>query len=115
MSSFNFYRPRFNKYGAKKTEYNGRKYDSKAEAGLAREIDLMIRAGEVQKVQPQQTFVLYGKNGHRICTHRVDFLLTMKDGTQQVFEQKGFSTREWVIKWKLFEDNYPSIKYVVIR
>jgi hypothetical protein len=115
VPGFNFYRPRFNKYGARKTEYNGRKYDSKAEAGLAQEIDLMIRAGEVLKVEPQQTFVLYGRNGGRICTHRVDFLLTMKDRSQEAWEYKGFATREWFIKQKLFTDNYPNIKYVVIR
>lgn len=28
-----------NKYGAKRTEYNGRKYDSKFEAGVAEELD----------------------------------------------------------------------------
>lgn len=103
-----------NKYGAKRTDYNGRKYDSKGEAGLAAEIDLMVKAGEVIKVEPQKTFPLYGKNGKRICNHRVDFLLTFKDEHQEVYEFKGWATEIWRMKRTLFEDNYPEITYVVI-
>src|SRR4051794_5714330 len=103
-----------NKYGAKKTEFNGRVYDSKGEAGLAQEIELLRRAGEVIKVEPQKTFNLYGKHGGRVCTHRPDFVLTFKDGHQEVWEYKGFSTDVFRIKLKLFEDNYPEITYNVI-
>lgn len=106
---------RGNKYGAKRTEYGGRTYDSKGEAGLAATIDLLCRAGVITKCEPQRTFVLYGKGGHKICSHRVDFLLTFSDGHQEVQEFKGWATKDWDIKRKLFEDNYPDIKYVVVR
>ena len=102
-----------NKFNAKKTIFNGRKYDSKGEAGLAQDIDLLRRSGEVIKVEPQQTFNLYGQNGSRVCTHRPDFLLTFKDGHREVWEYKGFHTDTFRIKLKLFVDNYPEIKYVV--
>jgi sporulation protein YlmC with PRC-barrel domain len=103
-----------NKYGAKKTTFQGRIYDSKGEAGLAQEIDLLVKAGEVKQVEPQKTFPLYGKNGARICYHRVDFLLTFKDGHQEVQEYKGLATPVWKIKRDLFVDNYPDILYNVI-
>lgn len=103
-----------NKYGAKKTIYEGRKYDSKLEAAVAQEIDLLSRAGEVTRVEPQKTFGLYAKNGSKICNHRVDFALTFKDGHQEVWEAKGFATEIWRLKRKLFEDNYPDIPYWVI-
>lgn len=109
-----WYQRRANKYGAKKTEYKGRVYDSKGEAGLAGEIDLLVRGGEVVKVEPQKTFKLYGVNGRHITNHRVDFLLTFKDSHQEVWEYKGFATEIWRIKLKLFEDNYPDIPYWVI-
>lgn len=103
-----------NKYGAKKTTYNGRSYDSKGEAGLAAEIDLLVKAKEVIQVEPQKTFGLYGRNGKRICNHRVDFFLTFADSHEEAWEYKGFATEIWRLKRTLFEDNYPEIKYVVI-
>lgn len=109
-----WYQRKANKYGAKKTIFEGRKYDSKGEAGLAQEISLLEKSGQVVKVEPQKTFGLLGRNGGRICGHRVDFLLTFKDGTQEVWEYKGFATEIWRLKRMLFEDNYPEIKYVVI-
>jgi hypothetical protein len=103
-----------NKYGAKRTEFNGRAYDSKGEAGLAQEIDLLVKAGEVVQVEPQRTFALYGRNGGIICRHRVDFFLTFKDGHQEVWEYKGRELNEWKIKASLFVDNYSDIPYWVI-
>src|SRR4051812_32124504 len=103
-----------NKYGAKKTEFNGRVYDSKHEAGVAADIDLLVKCGDVVKVEPQKTFNLYGKNGNRICTHRPDFLLTFKDGHQEIWEAKGMATAIWQLKLKLFTDNYPELTYIII-
>jgi Protein of unknown function (DUF1064) len=74
----------------------------------------LVKAGEVKKVEYQKTFRLYGKNGGGICSHRVDFFLTFKDGHQEVWEFKGFATELWRLKLKLFEDNYPDITYWVI-
>ena len=109
-----WYQVNRNKYNAKRTEFNGRVYDSKHEAGVAADIDLLVKSGQVVKVEPQKTFNLYGKNGARICTHRPDFLLTFKDGHQEVWEAKGWASPVWAIKRKLFEDNYPDIIYMVI-
>ena len=103
------------KYGAKRSEYNGRSYDSKFEAGLAAELDMRMKAGEFTKVEPQITFPLYGKNGTKVCSHRPDFLATMPDGSQQVYEAKGLAMGEWKIKAALFTDNYPDILYNVIH
>src|SRR4051812_22990839 len=109
-----YYVRQANKYGAKKTEFNGRVYDSKGEAGLAQELLLLQRAGEIIKIEPQVTFNLYGKNGGRVCTHRVDFLVALPNQSKQVYEYKGLATAVWRIKLKLFEDNYPDITYNVI-
>jgi len=109
-----YFQRKANKYGAKKTEFNGRHYDSKHEASIAQEIEILQRVGEVRKVEPQKSYPLYGRQGNKICNHRPDFTLTFKDGHQEVWEAKGFSTPVWQLKLKLFEDNYPDIVYYVI-
>lgn len=103
------------KYGNVKKSYCGHSYDSKAEAGYAQDLDLMVKAKEIEGYERQVTFNLYGKNGNKICGHRVDFVVTVNDGSKEVHEYKGFATPEWNLKRKLFEDNYPEIPYIVIR
>ncbi len=110
-----FYRSQGNKYGAKKTEFKGEIYDSKGEAGLAAEIDIRIKAGQVESVERQVRFLLFGRGGAKICTHVVDFVLTMPDGSLEVWEYKGMETRDFKIKYKLFLDNYPNIKYIIVK
>lgn len=102
-----------NKYGNKKIEYEGLKYDSKGEAGLASEINLLIKAKQLKAVERQVTFPLYAKNGTKICNHRVDFVVTLPDGEKQAWEYKGFATQEWKFKRDMFVDNYPEIEYHV--
>jgi hypothetical protein len=108
------YRHRRAKFFNNKTDFKGRLYNSKGEAGLAKELDILLKAGKFIKVDPQVTFNLYGVNGGKVCTHRVDFVATLKDGAQEVYEYKGFATPVWQIKLKLFVDNYPAIQYVVV-
>ena len=104
-----------NKYKNRRTEYNGVMYDSKKEADVARELDIMVRAKEIREYKRQVTFNLYGINNGFICNHRVDFVITDNDGSKAVWEVKGLETKDWVIKKKLFEDNYPYMKYHVIK
>lgn len=101
------------KYRNTRTEYNGRKYDSKLEAGVARELDYLLRAGEIAEWKPQHTFELR-VNDHIVCRHRVDFLVTLKDGSQKVVEAKGFATETWRIKRDLFCALHPDIPYEVV-
>lgn len=105
----------FNKYGASKTTYNNINYDSKGEARLAQDIDLLIKGGQVKTVERQKRFILYGQGGTKICTHVVDFFVTMPNGNKEVWEFKGAETRDFKIKHKLFLDNYPEIKYLVYK
>lgn len=101
------------KYGARKTEYNGVRFDSRGEAGLAQKIEIIARAGKIKSAERQVTFNLVGLRGNIICKHRVDFLITLLDGSKEVWEFKGFEPPEWKIKRKLFRDNYPDIPYLI--
>ena len=105
---------RYNKYKNKSCScHAGHNHDSRLEARYCDQLGLLVRAGEIKGYQTQKTFDLK-VNGKKICGHRVDFLLDMNDGTQEVRETKGWATPEWKIKHKLFEANYPTIKYVVV-
>lgn len=102
------------KYHSRRTEYNGTTYDSAAEARLAMSIDAMFKAGELQAITRQVSYPLFGKNGSKICVHRVDFVLWFKDGHKEIWEQKGYATRDWKLKYALMRDNYPELPYVVV-
>lgn len=47
------------KYGNHKTEFNGRTYDSKAEARRAQELELMQAAGEISDLEYQPAYELH--------------------------------------------------------
>jgi len=97
-----------NKYGAKRTDYNGFKYDSKFEAGVAMELDIRLKAGEIKSWENQFKCEMwaYNKHGERAIkkTHKVDFRIHEHDGSFTLLEAKGFETpdyrdrRKWLMK-----------------
>lgn len=82
---------------------------------MARDLELLTKSGEVIAVEPQKTFPLRALNGTKICNHRPDFLVTFKDGHQEIWEAKGYFTEISQYKVKMFVDNYPDIPYLVIK
>ena len=101
------------KFNARKTEFNGRKFDSKHEASVAFELEAQKRAGEIRGYRCQVPFDLKVA-GHKICTHVVDFVVTLNDGSQKILEAKGFATDVWRIKRNLFIALHPEIPYEVV-
>lgn len=102
-----FYKTRFKKYGNTKTEYNGRKYDSKFEAGVAKDLDLRLKNGEISAWEPQFKVEMwaYTKSGEKALklSHRVDFRVHELDGSYTLIEAKGFETADYKMrkKWLL--------------
>lgn len=99
---------------ADRTVFGGRKYMSKFEAGVAQDLELMKKGGQVTEIVPQYRLKL-DVNGHHICDYIADFLVTMKDGSQEIWEPKGFSTSLFQYKWKLAQALYPDYKFVLIK
>lgn len=95
---------RGSKFGAKRTDFNGRKYDSKKEAGYAKELDLLKKAKQIVDYRPQVTLQLFA-NGQKITRYRTDFEVTKKGGTIEFHEVKGFRTSVFDLKWSLLEAN----------
>ncbi len=106
------YRP--TKYRNKWTEYHGVRYQSKREAGFAMELDLAWRLKQVKEWR-RQVEVPLAVNGKPICKLVVDFEVRYPDGTTEFVEVKGVQTRDWRIKWKLFDALYPDAKKRIIK
>lgn len=114
---------RFNKYGAKKTEFNGKMYDSKFEAGVAAQLDLRKRAGDIKDYDTQ--FMLnvgvYDSKGDKVCTkkHKVDFRVHETDGSYTLIEAKGMITADY--QWRrdivvaIFLSENPDYIYEVVK
>ena len=115
---------RRSKYNAVPTTYNGVVYASKKEAAFAQELDLKLKAGEVDYILRQVPFDL----GAGII-YRADFVTLKNQGMRSfwvgekksivlwnitVYEVKGMETPAWKLKHKLFKDKYPLIALEVV-
>jgi len=112
-----------NKYGAKKTEFNGRKYDSKYEAGIAQELDLRLKAGDIKAVEPQFKVEMwaYRENGLKAfkVSHKIDFRVTLNDDSYELIEAKGVETPDYKWRRKFLENIWlpdnPDHTYTVVK
>lgn len=96
------FRTRGSKYRNARTEYGGITYDSKFEAGVARDLDIRVRAGEIAGWERQYkvTIPLYRKDGTlgKTVTHKVDFRVHELDGTFTLLEAKGVETPDYKMR-----------------
>lgn len=91
---------RMNKYGAKKTEVDGIKFDSKHEAMRYIELKYLQRIGEIRDLELQKSFELLpaqkgedGKVKERAVRYVADFVYFNKDGNLVVEDAKSKATR----------------------
>lgn len=103
------YTQRYSKYRAKRTEYNGEVYDSKFEAGVARELDMRLRAGDIAAVERQFQVVCipYTQDGRPMpalaVRHKVDFRITHHDGSYELVEAKGLELADYQMRRRWLE------------
>lgn len=88
-----------NKYGAKRTEFNGKKYDSKYEAGVAQTLELRKKAKDIKDYDIQYKVEMWaylpdGTPAIKKC-HKVDFRLHLNDGSFELLEAKGVETDDY--------------------
>lgn len=89
-----------NKFGAiKTTAKDGMKRDSKYEAGIADELLLRKRAGDILDYDSQFKVEMwaYDKNGKPAMrkNHKVDFRIHHNDGSFELLEAKGVETADY--------------------
>ncbi len=114
----NFYS--YSKYGNKKVTIDGIEFDSKKEATRYGELMIMFKAGLIKNIELQPKFVLlekftdkFGKKWREIA-YIGDFQYQeCDDDTVVVEDSKGFKTKDFLLKEKLFRNRYRDIKFVV--
>jgi hypothetical protein len=91
------------KYRAVRTEVDGIVFASKREANAYAQFKMLKDSGHYECLELQVRYPLV-VNGKLICTYVADFVVLKRGATQpEVWDAKGFRTREYVIKRKLFE------------
>lgn len=106
------------KYGSKKVLINGIVFDSKKEADRYCELKFLERAGKIKDLSLQHKFELqpsFKKNGKtiRAITYIADFVYFDLERMVNVVEDvKGYKTKEYLLKKKMFEYKYP---YLTIK
>lgn len=103
------YNSRFgNKYGAKRTEFNGHKYDSKFEAGVAQELELRKQVKDIKDYDRQFKVEVwcYRENGLPAfkVSHKVDFRIHHNDGSYELVEAKGMILPDYKWRRKFLEE-----------
>ena len=102
------------KYGAKKTTFQGRTFDSQKEAQRYAELRLLCMGKQISGLECQVKFELIpaqkdesGKVIERAVSYIADFVYTdLKTGEQVVEDTKGMKTKEYIIKRKLMLHKY---------
>lgn len=91
-----------NKYNAKKTEFNGKIYDSKFEANTAQSLEIRKLAGDIKDYDTQFRVDIwcYREDGTKafLVRHKVDFRVHNNDGSFTLVEAKGIETDDY--KWR---------------
>lgn len=116
---------RYSRYLEKPLKYRNKRscnciarhwHDSIKEANYCTMLYMLKKNGDIKDYETQVTFD-FKVAGHKICSHRVDFLITDKAGAQEVHEVKANITMTplWNIKRKLFESLYENIPYIVVK
>ena len=92
---------RKSKYSANKVSIDGHTFDSQKEADYYCELKLKLQAKEINGFCLPPTFILAPK-----LKYKADFIVFHKDNSTEVIDVKGFKTKEYIAKKKVFEDKF---------
>ena len=101
---------RGSKYGARRTEYGGRTYDSAAEAEYAANLDQQRRAGLILGWLPQVP--LWTLGGSRYV---MDFLVVHRQARPEVVDVKGVETERFKVVWREVRHAHPYLTFTLAR
>lgn len=110
-----------NKYHNKKVTVDNYVFDSIAESKRYKELCLLEKANKIKSLELQPKFELqeaFTKNGKRYkaITYTADFMyLNVEKNCIVVEDVKGFETKEFKLKQKMFEYKYKNLSLVLIK
>ena len=110
----------YNKYGARKAScLYGHTHDSKKEADRCNELHVLLRTGFIHNLRTQVKYTLlpakkygHGMKAERAVVYVADFVYDTNTGTTIVEDTKGYKTKDYIIKRKMFKDKYCSEQLV---
>lgn len=109
-----------NKYKNKKIRIDNFVFDSIAEGKRYKELCLLQKANKIKSLELQPKFELqepFHKNGkyYKAITYTADFMyLDIEKNCIVVEDVKGFQTKEFKLKQKMFEYKYKNLNLVLI-
>ena len=89
------------KYKANKVSVDGHTFDSQKEANYYSELKLNLQAKEINGFCLQPTFILAAG-----LKYKADFIVFHKDNSTEIIDVKGYKTKEYIAKKKVFEDKF---------
>lgn len=89
------------KYRSYKTSVDGHTFDSLKEAKFYQELKLRLQGKDIKGFCLQPTFILAPG-----LKYKADFIVFNNDGTYDIIDVKGYKTKEYIAKKKVFEDKY---------
>ena len=89
------------KYRSYKTSVDGHTFDSLKEANYYNDLKLRLKCNDIKGFCLQPIFILAPG-----LKYKADFIVFNNDGTYDVIDVKGFKTKEYIAKKKVFEDKY---------
>ena len=92
---------RKSKYRANKVSIDGHTFDSQKEADFYCELKLRLKSEEINGFCLQPIFILAPG-----LKYKADFIIFNKDNSTEVIDVKGYKTKEYIAKKKVFEDKY---------
>ena len=92
---------RKSKYRSNKVSIDGHTFDSQKEADFYCELKLRLKSEEINGFCLQPVFILAPG-----LKYKADFIIFNKDNSTEVIDVKGFKTKEYIAKKKVFEDKY---------
>lgn len=98
-----------NKYGNIKADFDGLRFDSKAELQRYGDLRILQLTGAISDLETQPVFQLAGK-----VKYKADFLY-VEDGRVIAEDVKGVETAVFRVKWKQAIERYPGIEFRLIR
>jgi hypothetical protein len=93
------------KYRAVRTEVDGRSFASKFEAERYGQLKQLASAGQISELELQPRFPLRVEGVH-VATYVADFSYIDVNTSKVIEDVKGFRTREYSMKRRLFEALY---------
>ncbi|MDR1695603.1 MAG: DUF1064 domain-containing protein [Endomicrobium sp.] len=108
---------RRSKYGNVKVIIDGHTFDSKAEGNRYCELKLMQKSGLINYLTLQPKYLLIPKNKKNRAAYYIgDFLYVDCEAGKTVVEDvKGFETKEFRLKKKMFEQMYHAVELRIIK